>query len=174
MRAVQVKMDEQPGYNSTQNEILVKDLIRYLTGLAKLNADEKTGNLQLAAGLRDLTKSLRPFSNRFITELPDCLAPKEEHSADRRLTSSTKDKVDLPTGLDGISHDAVERIPTDRRYTTSQLAELGFRRYGISKASLARRSKKEAAESIRSTLENERTLDAISEAARKAGQTRTS
>lgn len=174
MKTAQLNEDKQPTYDSERNGILVADLLQYLTGLAKLNEDEKVGNSRLAAGLRDLTTALRPFSDRYIAEWSDFLATNGKSSFSLRRKSPARNRVDLPAELDNISHDAVEQILSDRRYTLFQLAELGFRRFGISRSSLAHRSKKDAVESIRSALGNEKALDAISQVARKAGQARTS
>ena len=54
----------------TQESVLkVKDLVRYLSGLVNLNRNEKTGNLKLSEGLRQLTRALQPHSNRSVLTL---------------------------------------------------------------------------------------------------------
>ena len=56
-----------------KDEILVDDIIQQLTGLAKLQSQEKTGNAAFGAGLLHLVDALRPYANSPVAELPAML-----------------------------------------------------------------------------------------------------
>ena len=86
--------------------------------------------------------------------------------------TSRKSKRTLPPGLERLSYESVEEILDDEGYTKSQIAELGFRRFGIPKKFMLHSRKYEAVMSVRNAVMNERILDEISEQARKAGRTR--
>ena len=172
MNEEQPKLYEQPTPAVRENQLLVKNILTYFSSLAKLNDEEKTGNLELSQALRDLTKSLRPFSNHPVSELTTILNGKVPTNGFRNHPNNVK--VTLPSELEYVSQDVVEKILEDSRYTKIQLAELGFRRFGISHAKLVHLSKKDALESVRAALAHEKSLDAISEEARKSGMTRSS
>lgn len=86
--------------------------------------------------------------------------------------TSRKSKRTLPPGLERLSYESVEEILDDDGYTKSQIAELGFRRFGIPKKFMLHSRKYEAVMSVRNAVMNERILDEISEQARKAGMAR--
>ena len=156
--------------DATERGIGVGDLQRYLSGLADLQRDSRTGNAALAAAIRSLVDALKPYRSRPALELPELLAglvaPRQPKPAHR------KPAVELPSGLTTLTESAVERVLADNRYLKSQLADLGFQRFGISRSRLCRLSKADAVEAIRAALEHQRSLDAISQQARAAGRRR--
>ena len=152
--------------------ILVTDMVRYLSGLAKLHDSEKLGDSELSTGLRLVADALRPYAKHPVHELANAL--KEAKLVNRPKASSRKPKMMLPPNLEFIHQQDVEKILADENYTKGQIAELGFQRFGISKSMLQRLRKEDAKRSVRSALENERTLDVISQQARKAGKARAS
>ena len=172
MNKEQSKLLEQPTTDLREERLLVKDILPYLSGLAKLNDHEKTGNLKFSQALRELTVSLRPFSNHPVSDLTTILNGKVSVTGFRKHPNNVK--VTLPSELENVVQDDVEKIIEDSRYTKIQLAELGFRRFGISRAKLIQLSKKDALELVRAALGHEKSLDAISEEARKGGMARTS
>ena len=172
MNEEQPELYEQPTPDLRENQLLVKNILTYFSSLAKLNDDEKTGNLELSQALRDLSKSLRPFSNHPVSELTTILNGKVPTNRFGKHPNNVK--VALPSELEYVSHDVVEEILEDDRYTKIQLAELGFRRFGISRAKLVHLSKKDALEAVRAALGHEKSLDAIAEEARKGGMARSS
>ena len=76
--------------------------------------------------------------------------------------------------LESLSLEEVAQILDDPGSAKQLVAELGFRRFGMSRPALARLSKQAARDSVRSALENERILVVISEQARKSGEARRS
>lgn len=90
----------------------------------------------------------------------------------RASTSSRKPKRTLPAEVERLTYEEVERILADDGYTKRQIAELGFRRFGIPEKFLFYSRKDDAVMSVRATISNERILDAISRQARKAGAAR--
>ena len=151
-------------------EVLVDDIVRYLSGLATLHSEEKTGNPKLSRGLRHLARALRPYSNSPISELSVALSQKVGPSNVR--AAPRRPQAKLPTDLESLGQSEIERILKDDRYTKQQVAELGSRRFGISRSKLERLRKADALQSIRVALEHELSLDVISEEARKGGMAR--
>ena len=153
-----------------KDEILVDDIIQQLTGLAKLQSQEKTGNAAFGAGLLHLVDALRPYANSPVAELPAMLRkfPPRRNSK----PSHRKPKEALPPDLDSLGLDVVEKILSDENYTKQQLAELGHRRFGISRSHLTRLRKNDALASIRAALANERALDVIEVEASRVGRSR--
>ena len=152
------------------DQVLVVDVTRFLSGLAKLHEAEKTGNKGLSRGLRHLEEALRPYANTPVSELRTVLRGRaSKHVA---KSSSRRPKATLPVHLDSLSHKEIERILGDDSYTKTQISELGDRRFGISRSKLARLSKKHARESVRAALTHERSIDVIAHEARASGQAR--
>ena len=166
------KLREKLSLDAQSDQVLVSDVIRYLSGLAKLHRSDKTGNTELSNGLLDLGNALRPYATYPVRELADAI--KQAQPASERKSLVRKPKATLPPNLESLQQDDIEKILTDDSYTKIQIAELGFQRFGISKPMLQRLRKEEARRSVRSALDNERTLDVISEMARKAGKARAS
>ena len=155
-----------------ENQLLVADVVRYLLGLAKLHEHDKTGNRELSEGLRCVAQVLRPYANCSVIGLSDTI--KKKSSAVNSKISSNKAESVLPSELESISQEDIERILDDESYTKQQVAELGARRFGISRSKLERLRKKDAQDSVRAALEHEKSLDVISREASRGGKARSS
>ena len=155
--------------------MLVADIVKYLSGLAKLHGEGKTGNSELSFGLLQVTKALRPYADCPVPELASAIKNNSEtvfNLKSRRKPIEPPFPPELDSSLESIGQDEIERILNDDSSTKRQIAEIGFRRFGISRSSLERLNKQDALESVRAALENERTLDVISREAVRAGQSR--
>ena len=146
-------------------ELAVSDIVKYLRRLARFQEDNVTGNVELSRGLKQLCNALGPFSDRQLIELSDAL---KAVSDNRQATDSfpAKAVVGLPSDLESLSHKDLESILANERHTKKQLVEVGFKRFGISRSRLDRLRKSEAKDSVRAALEHEKSLEAISRAAR--------
>lgn len=158
------------GTSASARGIVVGDILRCLTALADMQRDARTGNAAFANAIRVFADALKPHRSRSVPELikllADLNAPRVPEPAQR------KPPVELPSGLATLSESAVERVLADARYLKSQLAELGFQRFGISRSRLCRLTKIAAVEAIRSALEHERSLEAIGQQAQMAAKRR--
>ena len=76
MKDGRVKPNDKCPPNSHKSTILVSDMARYLSGLAKLHRQDKTGNIDLSNGLQELSNALRPYSDYPISDLSDALKMK--------------------------------------------------------------------------------------------------
>ena len=161
---------QNQAHDSRENQVFVDDIVRYLSALARLHAEEKTGNLELSIGLQHLVKALRPYANSPTSELSTALSQKMGRS--RVKTTSRRPHATLPADLESLGQEDVERILGDKSYTKQQIAELGARRFGMSRSGLTRLRKEDALQSIRAALGHERSLDVISEEARRGGRAR--
>lgn len=166
-----IKPQRSPTHDTEESILLVSDMVRYLLSLANLYEKDKTGNKELSQGLRSLAHALRPFGNCAMLELADAIKEKAP-ATDRRKTASTKPKSQLPRGLESIDEKEIDRILNDESYTKKQMAELGLRRFGISRSKLERLRKQDARDSIRAALEHEKSLDVIAMEARRGGKAR--
>lgn len=88
--------------------------------------------------------------------------------------SDRPNQPETAAALESLSQEEVAQILDDPGSPKQLVAELGFRRFGMSRPALARLSKQAARDSVRSALENERILVVISEQARKSGEARRS
>lgn len=153
-----------------QKELVVGDLLRQLLGLAEIQSDVRTGNKEIADSLRLVAQALKSYRSRPLRSLPDLLAnfppPKSARPRQRRTV------VELPANLEALTGSEVDLILADGRHLKSQLADLGFERFGISRAKLGRLNKVDAIDAVRAALEHERSLEAISEQAQAAGHKR--
>lgn len=158
------------GTSATARDVVVGDILRWLLALSDMQGDARTGNAAFANAIRVLADALKPHRSRSVPELIELLAslnaPKVAESAHR------KPPVELPSSLPTLSESAVERVLADSRYLKSQLAELGFQRFGISRSRLCRLTKTAAVDAIRGALDHERSLDAISQQAQMAAKRR--
>ena len=156
--------------SATAQGIVVGDILRCLSALADMQHDARTGNAAFANAIRIFADALKPHRSRPVPDLIDLLAglsaPKGPEPVQR------KQPVELPSGLTTLPESAVERVLADDRYLKSQLAELGFQRFGISRSRLCRLTKKAAVQAIRGALEHERSLDAIGRQAEVAAKRR--
>ena len=167
----QFKLQIEPAPDVPENQLLVADVVRYLSGLAKLHEEDKTGNPELSKGLRHVAHALRPYADCPVAELTDAIK-KKPSSAVKAKTASSKAKSVLPPELEYIGHADVERILDDESYNKQQIVELGVRRFGISRSKLERLRKEHAQDSVRAALEHEKSLDVISMEARRGGKAR--
>ena len=153
--------------------LLVSDVIQYMSSLARLHSRDKFGNPALSRGLRDLARALRPYMDCPASELAEIISSKETpKTAAPKAVSRRVTPEQLPE-FRSMSQEEVERILEDEGVAKKVLAELGFQRFGISRSMLEHQNKRDAIDSVRSALENEKTLEAISRQARKAGMART-
>lgn len=169
----QFKLQIKPAPDSQENQLLVADVVRYLSSLAKLYEEDKTGNPELSKGLRHVAQALRTYADCPTAELTDAIK-KKPSSAVKAKTASNKIKPILPPELESIDQEDVERILDDEGYIKQQIVELGGRRFGISRSKLERLPKKDARDSVRAALEHEKSLDVISREARRGGKARSS
>ena len=172
MRTGQLKLNDETKPDSHESQMLVRDVSRYLSGLARLNESGKTGNPVLSESLRYIVDALRPYSTCPVHELAATL--RKTKSANNRQSSVGKTKASLPPDLESLRHEEIESILNDHGYTKVQLAELGFRRLGIPRSSLERLRKADVLVSIRAAMEHEKSLDVISQQAQKSGVLRAS
>ena len=149
------------------SQVLVVDIVRYLSGLAKLHEAEKTGNMELSRGLRHLVSALRPYADTPVSELTASL--RTAMHKDSVKPAARRPRATLPDGLESLGQEEIERILDEDSYTKDQIAELGFRRFGISRSRLIRLRKKDARETVRAALAHEKSLDVISQEARIGG-----
>ena len=161
----------KPLLDTEEDQVLVIDIVGYLSGLAKLHEAEKTGNIGLSTGLRHLAEALRPYADAPVSELSETLKQSGIKKSSQR--PSKKPKATLPDGLESLSRREVESILNNDSYTKEQIAELGVRRFGISRSKLVRLRKRDAQDSVRAALENEKALEVISREARISGRART-
>lgn len=159
-----------PGAGHPEERLSIDDLIRYLSRLADLNKEDRTGNPEWSDGLRQLARALRPHAALSIVEFADLV----KGISARPVTSPRKEKVALPPNLDSLSRPDIEKVLDDDRFTKSQIIEVGTRRFGIPKSKLARSCRQDAVESVRAALDHERSLDLISAEARRGGESRLS
>ena len=158
------------GANVTERGIVVGDILRCLSALADMQHDTRTGNAAFANAIRIFADALRPHRSRSVQDLIELLASLSNTKAPG--SGRRKSTVDLPSGLTTLPEAAVERVLADNRYLKSQLAELGFQRFGISRSRLCRLTKTAAVEAIRIALEHERSLNAIGQQAQIAAKRR--
>ena len=178
MKNGQQKSEAEAKPDTQETPILVGDVAQYLSGLAKLHRQNKTGNIGLSNGLQELSNALRPYAEYPVAELSNAIkiqnaSPSVPKTASRKATAH-RVRMALPTNLESVSQSDIEEILDNDHYTKQQIAELGFRRFGISNPMHPRLPKEAARRSVRSAMDNERTLDVISKMARKAGKARAS
>ena len=165
----------KPDPNARETQLLVSDIAGYLSGLAKLQDSDKTGNPALSEGLRSVAQALRPYAHCPAAELSHALQrEKPADSVSKAAANGNRAAFppEVAVALESISQEEVARILEDPGSGKQLVAELGFRRFGISRAKLERLSKQAARDAVRNALENEKILDAIAEQARKAGEAR--
>ena len=153
-------------------QLLVRDVVRHISGLAKLYADKKIGNPELSEGLQQVADALRPYSAYPVHELVPALKEVKYLALEGHKDSARRERTPLPSNLEGLHKKDIENILNDEIYTKIQIAELGFRRFGIPRATLKRLRKEDAILSVRAAMENEKSIDVISQVARRRGKTR--
>ena len=177
MKNGQSKLNLKPLPDTSGGQLLVSDVARYLTGLAKLQDSGKTGNPALSEGLRAVAQALRPFARCPAAELPAALQ-REKPAGGGSKAAANGGKTAFPpetaAALESLSPEEVVQILDDPGSAKPLVAELGFRRFGISRAKLERLSKQAARDAVHAALEHEKSLDTISRESRKSGQARRS
>lgn len=175
MKNGQSKLNPNLLPDTPEGQLLVSDVARYLLGLAKLQDSGKTGNPALGAGLRAVAQALRPFARCPAAELPAALQ-REKPSGGKTAAKGGKAAFPPETAaaLKSLSQEEVAQILDDPGSAKPLVAELGFRRFGMSRPALARLSKQAARDSVRAALEHEKSLEVISQQARKSGEARRS
>ena len=155
-----------------EESLTVREVLQYMSSLARLHADSRTGNLLLKEALRDLVNALGPYARFQVSELKYIL-----HETKRRrevIRGKDRTNLSLPSQPEGLSHENVEEILRDEGYTKLQLIELGALRFGISRSRLMRIARKDVIATIRAAVDHERSLGVISQEARRDGAKRTS
>ena len=155
-----------------ETALTVKELMRFLSALASLNGDVRTGNRNLSQALQTLIVALEPHAGRPVSDLVATF--QTEVSPSRRRRSRGKSKATLPPNLETISRENLEQLLCDEKLKKQQLIEVGFRRFGISKSRLSRIRRNEVLDVIRAALDHERSLNAITHEARRGGIKRSS
>lgn len=177
MKNGQSKLNLKPMPDLPEGQLLVSDVAKYLTGLAKLQDSDQTGNPALSAGLRAVAQALRPFAHCLAAELPEAIKRQKVPATGSKVVASeikTEFPPETTAALESLSLAAVTQILDDPGSAKPLVAELGFRRFGLSRAALKRLSKQAARDAVRSALENERIIEVISREARKSGEARRS
>ena len=157
-------------FNTPDEELLVIDVVRYLSDLARLHASERIGNGALSQGLRDVSKALRPYGRYRTSDLINLTGAAGRRKPTGRGQNHAGSR--LPDDLAAMSQTDVERVLEDLSYTKLELAEIGANRFGISRSKLARLPKSAAIDTIRAALAHEKSLDLISREAAKSGSSR--
>jgi len=160
-----------PGRNDPAVPVRVADVAKYLLRTADLHKDAKSGNPAFGDELRRFAKSLGPCAKLSLDEFADTVKTRST-GKHRAAPSKAQPVVELPANLESLSLNEVEKILNNRDYIKAQLAELGEKRFGISRSELLRRGRGGVLGSIRIALENERTLNIIAQEARRVGALR--
>ena len=154
----------------TRDPLLVKDVLKHLSGLAKLYSDAKTGNADMGDGVGHVVKALRPYADSPVSELESAIAKRKRSSMPK--ATPRKPQAELPLELESLERSEVEAILQDDAYTKRQIAELGYRRFGISQPALARSRREDALMSIRAAMEHELSIEVIGAEAERVGKAR--
>jgi hypothetical protein len=159
----------QPASSEVDDEILVIDIVRYLSALVRLHRAKKTGNIGMSMALSRLADALRPYSDLSMSEAVAAFHAPERDTA-RKHNSDLGNTV-LPDQLESMSLSDVKQV-LDEDHTKDEIAEIGARRFGMSRSKLRRLRKEDAREAIRAALAHEVSLDVISREARSGGVAR--
>ena len=170
MNEEETRTDKMHQSVTKDNTPAVHDLLRNLSALNRLNFIEESAS----DGFRLLIRALRPYSDLTVREFMEILSNRKMLMKHTFSISIEKvKKIELPMNLQLISHSEVKEILANDNYTKSQLVELGHIRFGISRSKLRTQNRECLTDDIRASLNNERALDVIGSAARRAGRNRT-
>ena len=162
-------MDSNRDPTKPMQGLLIGELAGYLSRLAAVQRDERTGNASVSKGLNLLIACLQPHKSRPIEDLATLqFGQKSPH-----IRKARKPPVELPDKLESLDWDQVNAILKNNQYLKSQIIELGIHRFGIPRSRLARLKRVDAIGAIHAALEHERSLSAIEHRARVAGEQRT-
>ena len=156
--------------DTQEEQLYVTDIVQYLSNLAKLNGEEKTGNIAFSQGLQDLVRILRPFAECTVSELSDVLKERSNaRTTNARTAKKARDQFTmlLPASIETMAQNDVLQILDDESCTKQQIIDLGVRRFGISQSKLQRLRKEDARATVRAALAHERSLDVIATEASK-------
>lgn len=153
-----------------RDPLSVGEVLRHLSGLANLYSDGRTGNAEMGDGVGYVVNALRPYADSPVAELESAIANRKRPRAAK--PKPRKPQAELPADLESLERDEVEKILQDDAYTKRQVAELGHRRFGISKSALERSRREDALMSIRAAMEHELSLEIIGAEAERAGKAR--
>ena len=160
-----------PADASSRNPLSVGEVLRHLSGLAKLYSDGRTGNAEMGDGVGHVVNALRPYADSPVSELESAIsAGRKKASAPK--AAPRKPQAELPMNVESLERSEVEKILQNDAYTKQQVAELGHRRFGMSKSALARSRREDALMSIRAAMEHELSLEVIGAEAERAGKAR--
>ncbi len=154
-------------------DLSVAHVVKYLSTLAKLHESLGTAPANFSSALKEIADRLRPYSQSPLSELPSVF---DNNLQIGRKSSRIANKAsfDLPEDLESLKLDDMESIINDPNLTKSQLVALGTSRLGIAKSKLDRLSRREIIESINAAINHERSLNIISDQARRTGENRSS
>lgn len=156
---------------SPRDPLSVGDVLRHLSGLAKLYSDGRTGNVEMGDGVGHVINALRPYADSPVSEIESAIAAGRKRTRARKVAPQ-KPQAELPADLESLDRAGIEKILQDDAYTKRQVAELGHRRFGISKSALARSRREDALSSIRIAMEHELSLEVIGSEAERVGKAR--
>ena len=146
--------------------VVVGDIVRYLSSLARMHKDPKTGNPELAEALQSLAKALRPYREQTLVELSKAL--KEKRRIQKAQRSESADE-ELAKDWSNATLEEVEEALESERKTKQDLIMLGAGRFGISPSKLRQQTRIRLIESIRMAVSNERSLGTIAKQAQAVG-----
>ena len=112
MNTIESQPAMDPGAGHPEERLSIDDLIRYLSRLADLNKEDRTGNPEWSDGLRQVARALRPHAALSIIEFADLV----KGISARPVTSPRKERVALPPNP-GFSLPAGHREGSRRRQT---------------------------------------------------------
>ena len=106
-------------YDTEERQLLVADMVQYISSLAKPYEKDKTGNTKMSEGLRSVACALLPYADCLVLELADAIKNKQQ-SSDRRKIASPKAKSQLPPDLESIGQEDIDFIlDNEKLYETT-------------------------------------------------------
>lgn len=151
---------------SEKDAILTKDLVDFLRDFSIALKNKQTGNPSMSIALSELSKALQPHSDRYLQDVLSEFKMLCASDLPKKPRASTRI---LDIDWTSLSLDDVENLLTGNELPKKNLIDLGHTRFGISKSKLERQSKTMTLESIRTAVENEKTLHIIGEEAARSG-----
>ena len=128
-----------PSRRNPNGDPKVRDLIGYLNALTRAAADDVVGNPILRDGLSVLVAFLKPLSQLPLEELDGRLTAVRKERSTALPTHPKRSQIDLPR-FDRMTSTEIEMAIQDPSLRKFDLAEIAFRRFGISRAKTNRRA----------------------------------
>lgn len=155
------------------DNLSVAHVVKYLSTLAKLHENLGAVSANFSTALKEIADRLRPYSQSPLSELPNVF---DNNLQIGRKSSriAKKTSFNLPENLKSLKLDDIESIINNPNLTKIQLVALGISRLGIAKSKLDRLSRVEIIESINAAINHERSLNIISDQAKRTGENRSS